>query len=140
MVDDEEMSSQGSVNAPMAPPQVAVQHSPKVMAPTEVLGIPTGWNPVTTQQFGVAGPSVTPAQTVPMKPTYVVATPTMPVDAPTHAETKQAFDDMSSALCDVSSQHEMVHTSMQGLEMGVEELHCAHVGNVETTTQVQATP
>ena len=39
----------------------------------------------------------------------------------------------------VSSKHEEVHADMQGLASGVEELRCARVGDVETTTQVQAT-
>ena len=57
VIDDEEMSSQGSVNAPVAPPPATIQQGPTAMAPTEVDGVPAGWNPNATQQSGIAGPS-----------------------------------------------------------------------------------
>ena len=63
----------------------------------------------------------------------------MLVNAPSRAETKQAFDEVSSALHTVSSKHEEVRADMQGLASGVEELWRARVGDVETTAQVQAT-
>ena len=76
---------------------------------------------------------------VPVQSTQVVAAPTMPVNAPSRVETKQAFDEVSSALQTVSSKHEKVCADMQGLASGVEELWRARVGDVETTAQVQAT-
>ena len=89
--------------------------------------------------IGVAGPSAKPATTVPVQSTEVVAAPTVPVNAPSRAETKQAFEEVSSALRNVSSKHEEVRSGMQGLAMGVEELRRACAGDVETTAQVQAT-
>ena len=65
--------------------------------------------------------------------------PTVPVDAPTRAETKQAFEEVSSALRDVSSWHDEVRSGMQQLASGVEALHRARASDVETTAQVQAT-
>ena len=65
--------------------------------------------------------------------------PTVPVDAPSRAETKHAFDEVSSALRTVSLKHEEVRADMQGLASGVEELWRARAGDVETTAQVQAT-
>ena len=49
------------------------------------------------------------------------------------------FDEVSLALRSVSSKHAEVRADMQGLASGVEELRRARAGNVETTTQVQAT-
>ena len=76
---------------------------------------------------------------VPVQSTEVVATPTIVVDAPSHAETKQAFDEVSLAFCAVLSQQEVVQSGMQQLAIGVEELWRARAGDVETTAQVQAT-
>ena len=139
VVDDEEMSSQGSVNAPVAPPPAAMQQHPTTQVPTERMKPQFGFHPTMTQQSGVAGPSAKPATTVPVQSTEVVAAPTVPVDAPSRAETKQAFEEVSSALRNVSSKHEEVRSGMQGLAMGVEELRRARAGDVETTAQVQAT-
>ena len=116
-----------------------MQQSPSAMAPTEVVGTPVGWMPTMTQQSGVVGRSGPPVTTVPVQSTQVVAAPTVPVDAPSRAETKMAFDEVSSALRSVSSKHEEVRADMQGLASGVEELWRAWVGDVETTAQVQAT-
>ena len=58
---------------------------------------------------------------------------------PSRAETKQAFNEVSSVLRDVSPQHEEVHMGMQELALGVEAIHRECVGDVETTTQVQTT-
>ena len=115
VVDDEDMSSQGSVNAPVAPQQPSVQQGPTAMQPTEVVGTPVQWHPTMTQQSGVAGRSGSPAPTVPVQSTQVVAAPTVPVDAPSRAETKQAFDEVSSVLRTVSSEHAEVRSEMQGL-------------------------
>ena len=113
VVDDEEMSSQGSVNAPVAPPPAAMQQHPTTQVPAERMKPHFGFNPTMTQQSGVAGPSAKPATTVPVQSTEVVAAPTVPVDAPSRAETKQAFEEVSSALRNVSSKHEEVRSGMQ---------------------------
>ena len=52
---------------------------------------------------------------------------------------KQAFDEVSLALHMVSSVHEEVKAGMQRLASGVEQLHCARAGDVETTAQIQQT-
>ena len=67
-----------------------------------------------------------------------MATPTLVVDAPSRAETKQAFKEVSSAFRAVSSQQEVVQSGMQELASGVEALRRARAGKVETTAQVQA--
>ena len=64
---------------------------------------------------------------------------TIPVDAPSCAETRQAFDEVSLALHSVSSAHEEVKAGMQTLASGVEELHRARASDVETTAQIQCT-
>ena len=71
-----------------------------------------GLHPTMTQQSGVAGPSAKPATTIPVQSTEVVAAPTVPVDAPSHVETKQAFEEVLSALRNVSSKHEEVRSGM----------------------------
>ena len=96
--------------------------------------------PAMTSQSAVAASHGVPSPTVPVQSTEVVAAPTVQVDAPSHAETRQAFAEVSSTLQDVSSMHEGVKVEMQSLAMGIEEVHCQQIGEVETTTQVQATP
>ena len=91
-----------------------------------------------TQQSGVAGTSRAPQTTVPVESTEVVATPTMVVDAPTRAETKQAFDEVSSVLHSASSQHEAVRAEMQQLSRGMEHMRQERAREVESTAQVQA--
>ena len=131
LVDDEEMSSQGSVNAPVAP-----QHGPIAQGPTHQtpLGLPA-WpgtrGIAATQQSGVAGPSIVPSKTIPVQSTEVIAATTIPIDALSRTEMKQAFDEVSSALHTVSSVHEKVKAGMQTLASGVEQLHRARAGDVE---------
>ena len=129
LVDDEEMSSQGSVNAPVARTASPVAQGPTYQTPSGLPpwpGLPRA--PVQPaaapdQQSVVAGPSGgRAATTVPVQSTEVIATPTVPVDAPTRAETKQAFAEVSSALRDVSSQHDEVRSGMHQLASGVEAL------------------
>ena len=140
VVDDEEMSSQGSVNAPVAPQLPVVQQGPTAMEPTEVVGTPVGWHPTMTQQSGVAGRSGSPAPTIPVQSTQVVAAPTVPVGAPSRAETRRALLMRYRRCCStVSSEHAEVLSEMQGLASGMEALRCARAGDVETTAQVQAT-
>ena len=146
MVDDEEMSSQGSVNAPVARPSSPVVQGPTYQAPAEL----PPWavlpkesilaEAAPTQQSIFAGPlGGSAATTIPVQSTEVLATPTVPVDSPTRAETQQAFAEVSSALRGVSSQHEEVRSRMQELASGVEALRRARASDVETTAQVQAT-
>ena len=111
IVDDDEMSSQGSVNAPMAAPRTAAQ----VQAPTrQQYDTPSGlppWphspmaqemqQPTPTAQSSVfAGCSgVAPAVPVAVgsvQPSAVATT--VPVDAPSGQETKGAFQEVSSAF------------------------------------------
>ena len=92
-----------------------------------------------TQQSGIVGPSDVPTQTTPVQSTEVIAPAIIPVDAPSRAETKQAFDEVSSALHTVSFVHEEVQAGMQTLASGVEELHRTRTGDVETTAQIHRT-
>ena len=126
VVDDEEMSSQGSVNAPMAP-------QPPLPQQARTVQVQTGWTPpgipsTAMQQSAVASPSAT----VPVESMQVVAAPTIVVDAPSCEETKQAFAEVSSALQQTSSVQEEVHAEMQSLATGMEELRHTRAGDVET--------
>ena len=61
------------------------------------------------------------------------------MNAPIWEETKQAFEEVSLAFQAVLLQHEEVKAGMQALASGVEELRCAHTGDVEMTAQVKVT-
>ena len=143
VVDDEEMSSQGSVNAPVARPTSPVVQGPTYQAPSGLPVLPRGSilaEEAPTQQSIFAGPlGDSAATTIPVQSTEVFAAPTVPVDSPTRAETEKAFAEVSSALRGVSSQHEEVRSGMQELASGVEALRRARASDVETTAQVQAT-
>ena len=146
LVDDEEMSSQGSVNASVARLVLPVGQRPTYQTPSGLPpwpGLPTATVQTAAapdQQSVVAGPSGgRAATTIPVQSTKVLAAPTVAVDAPTRAETKQAFAEVSFALRDVSSQPDEVRSGMQQLASGVEALHRARASDVETTAQVQAT-
>ena len=128
VVDDEEMSSQGSVNAPVAPQPPSPQQA-------RTVPVQTGWTPpevisASTQQSAVASPSAT----TPVESTQVVAAPTIVVDAPSREETKQAFVEVSSVLQQASFAHEEVKSEMKSLATGIEELRRTRAGDVETTT------
>ena len=140
LVDDEEMSSQGSVNAPVVPPSSPMVQGPTYQTPSGLPpwpGLPKApIQPAAApdQQSVVAGPSGgRAATTIPVQSTEVLAAPTVAVDAPTRVETKQAFAEVSSALRDVSSQHDEVRSGMQQLASSVEALHRARASDVETT-------
>ena len=140
VVDDEEMSSEGSVNTPVLPQwHAALAENPTQQIPSRPLIWTSQERDAATQQSGVASPSGSAAPTIPVQSTEVLAATTIPVDAPSRAETRQAFDEVSSALHSVSSAHEEVKAGMQTLASGVEDLHRARAGDVETTAQIQRT-
>ena len=87
VVNDEEMSLQGSVNAPVAPQRSTTPDQIMAQAPTEIVGIPATLL-VGTQMSRMSGPSGVLEQTVPVASMQVVATPTVVVDAPSCAKTK----------------------------------------------------
>ena len=135
IVDDNEMSSQGSVNAPMAAPGTATQ----VQAPTrQQYETPSGlppWphspmaqemqQPTPTAQSSVFAGRNGVAPTVPVTAGSVqpgtVAT-TIPVDAPSRQETKEAFQEVSSAFKEMSTKHGQIQGSLQVLASMVEAL------------------
>ena len=140
VVDDEEMSSEGSVNTPVLPQwHAALAENPTQQIPSRPLIWTSPERDAATQQSGVVGPSGSAVPTVPVQSTEVIAAATTPVDAPSREETRQAFDEVSSALHSVSSAHEEVKAGMQTLASGVEQLHRARAGDVETTAQIQRT-
>ena len=140
VVDDEEMSSEGSVNTPVLPQwHATLAENPTQQIPSRPLIWTSPTRDAATQQSGVASPSGSAAPTVPVQSTEVITAATTPVDAPSREETRQAFDEVSSALHSVSSAHEEVKARMQTLASGVEQLHCARAGDVETTAQIQRT-
>ena len=98
LVDDEEMSSQGSVNAPVPPPQSPTGQVPTYQVPTGLPPWPGMARPVRTSQSGVVASHSVPLPTVPIQSMEVVAAPTVQVDAPSCVETRQMFEEVSSAL------------------------------------------
>ena len=105
VVDDEEMSSQGSVNAPVARPTSPVVQGPTYQTPSglppwPVLPMEQGLTAAAPMQQSIfVGPrGGSAATTTPVQSTEVLAAPTVPVDSPTRAETQKAFEEVSSAL------------------------------------------
>ena len=141
VVDDEQMSSEGSVNAPVAPPHSPSVHSTRAQSPVAPLDFSAGRvSPVAKiLQSGTAGQRGSASVFSTVQPTEVVGASTVPVDVPTREETKQAFAEVSSALRDVSTQHDEVQAGMQSLASGVETLRRARAADLETSAQVQAT-
>ena len=141
IVDDDEMSSQGSVNAPMAAPGTAAQvqeptrqrletpsglppwpHSP--MAQEMQQPTPTAQSSVFAGRSGVA-PTV-PVATGSVQPS--VDATTVPVDAPSRQDTKEAFQEVSSAFQEMSTKHGQIQGSLQVLASTVEALKQAQQG------------
>ena len=141
VVDDEQMSSEGSVNAPVAPPRSPSVHSARAQSPVAHLDLSAGRvSPVAKiLQSDIAGQRGSASVFGTVQSTEVVGAPTVPVDVPTREETKQAFAEVSSALRDVSTQHDEVQAGMQSLASGVETLRRARAADLETSAQVQAT-
>ena len=139
VVDDEQMSSEGSVNAPVAPPRSPSVHSARATSPIEPVDLPTGRVSPVAQllQSDVTGRRGSSSVVGTVPSTEVVTAQTVPVDVPTRAETEKAFAEVSSVLRGVSSQHDEVRAGMQSLASGVETLRRARVVDVETTAQVR---
>ena len=139
VVDNEEMSSQGSVNAPVAPPRSPMQGRVTAQTPTAPISFPSVLDSVQTQQSGVAGTSRATAVTVPVESTEVLAAPMVVFDTPSRTETKQAFAEVSSALQSMSSQHDAMRAEMEQLSRGMEQMQMERIGELETTAQVKET-
>ena len=141
VVDDEQMSSEGSVNAPVAPPRSPSVHSTRVQSPIEPVDFSGGRiSPVAkTLQIDTTGPRGSSSMFSTVQSTEIIGAPTVPVDLPTREETTQAFAEVSSVLRSVSTQHDEVRAGMQSLASGVETLQRARVGDEERSAQVQAT-
>ena len=124
VVEDEQMSSEGSVNAPVAPPRSPSVHSARATSPVEPVDLLSGCvSPIAkTLQAGAAGRERSASVFSPVPPTEVVGAPSVPSNVPSRAETTQAFAEVSSVLRNVSSQHEEVRAGMQSLASGVETL------------------
>ena len=148
--DDDEMSSQGSINAPMVAPSTVAQVQPPTrqqyetpsglpawpqppMAQSMQAPIPTAQSSVFAGRSGVA-PTV-PIATGSVQPSVVA--PTVPVDVPSRQETKEAFQEVSSAFQDMSTKHGKIQGSLQVLASMVEALKQAQQGEVASSAQVQ---
>ena len=114
IVDDNEMSSQGSVNAPVATPRT---EAPILSAGTQSSVMPSGLplrpqSPVAqvtpTVQSNVFAGSSGIAPTVPVAgglPSLGTVAPTIPADVPSRQETKEAFEEVSSAFKGMMEKH-----------------------------------
>ena len=141
VVDDEQMSSEGSVNAPVAPPHSPSVHNARAISPIEPVDLTAGRvSPVAKLlQSDSAGPRRSTSVFSQIPPTEVVGAPTVPSNIPSREETMQAFAEVSFALHNVSSQHDEVRVGIQSLASGVKTLRRARAVDVDTTVQVQAT-
>ena len=126
LVDDDEMSSQGSVNAPVAAPRT---EAPILSAGTQSSVMPSGL-PLRPQLPVVQGAptlqsSVFATPTVPVvggSSSFGIVTPTTPVDVPSHQETKEAFDEVSSVFKGMIETHGQIQGDLQTLASKVEAL------------------
>ena len=131
IVDDDEMSSQGSVNAPVAAPRT---EAPILSAGTQSSVLPSGLplrpqSPVaqsapTLQSSIVAGTSGI-APTIPVvggAPSIGTVTPTIPADVPSRQETKEAFEEVSSAFKGMTEKHGQMQGDLQTLASTVAAL------------------
>ena len=135
IVDNNKMSLQGSVNAPMAAPSMVAQvqaptqqqyetpfglppwpHSPMAQAMQQ--SAPTEHSSVFARRSGVA-PTV-PVAEGSVQPSAIA--PTVPVDVPSCQETKEAFQEVSSAFQDMSAKHGQIQGSLQVLASTAEAL------------------
>ena len=93
VVDDEEMSSEGSVNAPVAPPRSPSVHSTRVQSPIEPVDFSGGRiSPVAkTLQIEKPGPRGSSSMFSPVQSTEIIGAPTVPVDIPTREDTDTGF-------------------------------------------------
>ena len=126
IVDDEEMSSQGSVHSPLIGSSVGTPvQTPVTQQPIPVTGSPLRpQSPVarivpTVQSSVFAQPSAF-ATTIPVaaasgsgQPGSVA--PTIPVEVPTLEDTKVAFQEVSSTFRDMSAQHRQIQGNLQTL-------------------------
>ena len=98
----------------------------QVLTPTAQLSVFVG-------RSGVA-PTI-PIAAGSMQPSAIA--PTIPVDVPSRQETKEAFQEVSSAFQDMSAKHGQIQGSLQVLASMVEALKQAQQGEVESLAQVQ---
>ena len=134
LVDDEEMSLQGSVNAPMATPRTT---SPSQILMTQLVETSQGL-PLWTGAQPVQVPAPMMQSSVYVGPSGVVATvlvigggepsaiaTTIVIDAPSHKETKEAFSEVSFAFPEMSAKHGQIQEGVRALASAVEELRQA---------------
>ena len=135
IVDDDKMSSQGGVNAPIVVPSTEAQVQAPARQPYETpFGLPL-WPhstmvqvmqmPTPTTQLGVFVGRIGVAPTVPVAVGSVqlnVVGPAVPVDVPSCWETKEAFQEVSLAFQDMSVKHGQTQGSLQVLASMVEAL------------------
>ena len=117
VVDDKQMSSEGSVNAPIAPLHSPSVHSARATSPVEPVDLLSGRvSPIAkTLQASTAGQGRSASVFSQVSPTEVVGAPTVPSNIPSREEMMQAFAGVSSALRNVSTQHDEVRAGMQSL-------------------------
>ena len=98
--------------------------------------------PTPTEQSSVFAGCSGVARTVPVAEGSVqpsAVAPTVPVDVPSHQETKEAFQEVSSAFEDMSAKHGQMPGSLQVLASTVEALKQAQQGDVASSVQMQET-
>ena len=148
IVDDEEMSSQGSVHSPFA----VTSEATHVQSPVIQQTVPSGGSPLRpqspvsraapTMQSSIVGTPSAFASTIPItggsEHIGTVST-TIPVGVPTLEETKAAFGEVSSAFQDISAKHGQIQGNLQTLASTVAALSQAKREEQEASSQVQET-
>ena len=72
-------------------------------------------------------------------PSIGTVAPTIPADVPSRQETKEAFEEVSSAFKGMTAKHGQMQGDLQTLASTVEALKQAQQGEAESSAQVQAT-
>ena len=150
LVDDEEMSSQGSVHSPLIGSSVGTP----VQTPVIQQSLPVAGSPLRPQS-PVARIAPTVQSSVLMQPSALATTipvaaasgsgqpgsvaPTIPVEVPTLEDTKAAFQEVSSTFRDMSAQHGQIQGNLQALASTVQALRQSKQEEQQTSVQVQET-
>ena len=72
-------------------------------------------------------------------PSFGTVAPTIPVDVPSRQETKEAFEEVSSAFKGMTEKHGQMQGDLQTLASTVAALKEAQQGEAESSAQVQDT-
>ena len=134
IVNDEEMSSEGSVHSPLAVSSTGMPaQSPAVQQAILAIGSPLRPQspvfrvvpPSQSSWFGTPSAFATTVPVATASGSVRIVVPTEPVEVPSLQDTKVAFNVVSLAFRDMSAKHGQIQGNIQVLASTVEALHQA---------------